>query len=64
LVFEDIANKSCKFIHVKKKSKERQKWSDKSVYEQKKSLNFLGKQLRKDPYNNQLKQKILSVKMF
>jgi hypothetical protein len=28
-----------------------------SVYEQKKSLNFLGKQLRKDPYNNQLKQK-------
>jgi hypothetical protein len=29
----------------------------KSVYEEKKSLNFLGKQLRKDPYNNQLKQK-------
>ena len=60
LVFEDIANKSCKFIHVKKKIKERkvwQKWSVKSVYEQKKSLNFLGKQLRKDPYNNQLKQK-------
>jgi len=60
LVFEDIANKSCKFIHVKKKSKERkvrQKWSDISVYEQKKSLNFLGKQLRKNPYNNQLKQK-------
>jgi hypothetical protein len=29
LVFEDIANKSCKFIHDKKKSKERkvrQKW--------------------------------------
>ena len=60
LVFEDIANKSCKFIHVKKKSKERkvwQKWSVKSVYEQKKSLNFLGKQSRKDSYNNQLKQK-------
>ena len=58
MVFEDIANKSCKFIHVKKKSKERkvrQKWSDISVYEQKKSLNFLGKQLRKDPYNNRLK---------
>ena len=60
LVFEDIANKSCKFIHVKKKSKGRkvwQKWSDKSVYEHKKSLNFLGKQSRKDSYNNQLKQK-------
>ena len=37
-----------------KESKARQKWSDKSVNEQKKSLNFLGKQLRKDPYNNQL----------
>ena len=60
LFFKDIANKSCKFIHVKKYSKEgkvRQKWSDNSVYEQKKSLNFLGKQLRKDSYNNQLKQK-------
>lgn len=40
-----------------KERKVRQKWSDISVYEQKKSLNFLGKQLRKDPYNNQLKQK-------
>ena len=40
-----------------KESKARQKWSDKSVNEQKKSLNFLGKQLRKDSYNNQLKQK-------
>ena len=52
----------------KKKEKKklfRQKWSDISIYEKKKSLNFLSGLIRKIPNNNELRQKyFLQLKSF
>jgi hypothetical protein len=43
----------------------RQKWSDISIYEKKKSLNFLSGLIRKNPNNNELRQKyFLQLKSF
>ena len=43
----------------------RQKWSDISIYEKKKSLDFLSGLIRKNPNNNELNQKyFLQLKSF
>ena len=50
---------SCKVTKQKKKptKKIKQKWSDQSVQDQKKSLNLILSKIRKNPYDNELKQK-------
>ena len=62
-----IADKSCKKVRKRKEKIKlfRQKWSDISIYEKKKSLNFLNGLIRKNPNNNELRQKyFLQLKSF
>ena len=58
-IFSNIANKSCKVIMKNKKKPKmfKQKWSDAAVYDQKKSLNFISSQIRKNPFDKDLRQK-------
>ena len=66
-VLGKIADKACKKVRKRKKKiiLFRQKWSDISIYENKKSLNFLSGMIRKNPNNNELKQKqFLQLKSF
>ena len=60
-IFCDIADQSCKIVRCKKPNQKKkiikQKWSDYSIYEQKKTLNLMCSQLRKDPFNNILRQR-------
>ena len=65
----NIANKSCKVTCTKnsnkKNKKVKQKWSDLTIYDQKKSINLLCNKIRKNPYNRELKQKDLcQLKIF
>ena len=67
LVLGKIAGKSCKKVRKRKEKIKlfRQKLSNISIYEKKKSLNFLSGLIRKNPNNNELRQKyFLQLKSF
>ena len=62
-----IADKSCKKVRKRKEKIKlfRQMLSNISIYEKKKSLNFLSGLIRKNPNNNELRQKyFLQLKSF
>ena len=66
-VLGKIADKSCKKVRKRKKKIKlfRQKWSDISIYENKKSLKFVSGLIRKNPNNNELRQTyFLQLKSF
>ncbi len=58
-IFCDIADQSCKKVKTKKRKKKiiKQKWSDFSIYEQKKNLNWICSQIKGDPYNKSIHHK-------
>ena len=64
LILSTLTEKSCRLITKRNKRRQKkikQKWSDISVYEYKKTLNHLGKQLKITPFNNAIKQKYFGL---